>query len=254
LHQKPNCHLNTARYRTLDPQLGRWWQIDPKVETFEAWSAYNSNLDNPIRYEDPEGDFCIPCIPVIVGIGLWLSAEPVTAPTKNPQVDKVAVDKAWQLHNNQVEASIRLGLAPKTLPAFVSTASAANKNSNGTKNTNTPKTTKTTTGAKADTKTATTSRAARRDVMREQGIPTSQQPKSQSKNDSGREYSYEVPKSGGGKETKSVQQQTMDRSHQDQPHWEAGSVKTDNGQTQMNNYGRPKLNSEKSKVDYTPNP
>ena len=76
-----NCHLNTARYRTLDPQLGHWWQIDPEVETFEAWSAYNSNLDNPIRYEDPEGDFCIPCIPVIVGIGLWLSAEPVTAPT-----------------------------------------------------------------------------------------------------------------------------------------------------------------------------
>jgi RHS repeat-associated protein len=49
-------NLNTARYRTLDPQLGRWWQIDPEVEQFEAWSAYNSNLDNPIRYEDKDGD------------------------------------------------------------------------------------------------------------------------------------------------------------------------------------------------------
>ena len=48
--------INEARYRTLDPQLGRWWQIDPKVEQFEAWSAYNSNLDNPIRYEDKDGD------------------------------------------------------------------------------------------------------------------------------------------------------------------------------------------------------
>ena len=48
--------INEARYRTLDPQLGRWWQIDPEVEQFEAWSAYNSNLDNPISNADPDGD------------------------------------------------------------------------------------------------------------------------------------------------------------------------------------------------------
>ena len=48
--------VNEARFRTLDAQLGRWWQIDPEVEQFEAWSPYNSNLDNPIRYEDKEGD------------------------------------------------------------------------------------------------------------------------------------------------------------------------------------------------------
>ena len=48
--------VNEARYRTLDAQLGRWWQIDPEVEQFEAWSPYNSNLDNPIRYDDKEGD------------------------------------------------------------------------------------------------------------------------------------------------------------------------------------------------------
>ena len=39
-------------------------------------------------------------------------------------------------------------------------------------------------------KTEETSRAARRDVMRKEGIPTSAQPKSQSKNASGREYTY----------------------------------------------------------------
>jgi len=44
-----------------NPQLGRWWQIDPEVEQFEAWSAYNSNLDNPIRYEDKDGD-CPKCL------------------------------------------------------------------------------------------------------------------------------------------------------------------------------------------------
>lgn len=94
-----------------------------------------------------------------------------------------------------------------------------------------------------------TSRAARRKVMRDQGVPTSQQPKSQSKNDSGREYTYETPGSYGTTETKSVQQQTKDRSH-DEPHWEAGSVKMVNGKPEMNNYKRPRLKNSKSKAEY----
>ena len=105
-------------------------------------------------------------------------------------------------------------------------------------------------GIKVVENTATTSRAARRSVMRKEGIPTSQQPLSQSKNSSGREYSYKVPKKGGGTQRKSVQQQTMDSSHKDQPHWEGGEVKSDNGRTRMNNYNRPKLVNKKSKVNY----
>lgn len=97
-----------------------------------------------------------------------------------------------------------------------------------------------------------TSRSARRKVMREQDIPTSQQPVSQSRNESGREQSYQVPTSGGGTEIKSVQQQTKDRSHQDKPHWEAGRVKTDpeTGEVRKNRYGRPSLESGKSKAEY----
>jgi|GEM_PF-3019830 len=97
-----------------------------------------------------------------------------------------------------------------------------------------------------------TSRAARREAMRDEGIPTSQQPDSQSQNASGREYTYTVPAEGGGTKKKSVQQQTMDSSHEDQPHWEAGDVKTDplTGETRMNNYDRPKLENNKSKVEY----
>lgn len=88
--------------------------------------------------------------------------------------------------------------------------------------------------------------------MREAGIPMSQQPVSQSRNASGREYSYDVPGPGGGTQRMSVQQQTMDRSHVDQPHWEAGRVKTDplTGAARENNYGRPALTNHKSKVDY----
>ncbi|WP_179188334.1 hypothetical protein [Kiloniella majae] len=54
-------------------------------------------------------------------------------------------------------------------------------------------------------------------------------------------------------QTKSVQQQTLDRSHPGENHWEAGSVKTDpfTGATRTSNYGRPSLkNDGKKKVNY----
>jgi hypothetical protein len=105
--------------------------------------------------------------------------------------------------------------------------------------------------------TSPTSNAARRDVMRQAdtpgGIPTSQQPISQSRNASGREYQYDVPKPGGGTQRMSVQQQTKDHSHPNQSHWEAGRVKTDplTGDVRINSYGRPGLsNIGKAKVDY----
>lgn len=94
--------------------------------------------------------------------------------------------------------------------------------------------------------------AARREAMRQAGIPTSQQPISQSRNASGREYRYEVPQAGGGSVQATVQQQTMDVSHMDEPHWEAGKVKIDplSGETRMNDYGRPKIANPKGKAYY----
>jgi RHS repeat-associated protein len=51
-----------THFRQLDPQLGRWLQIDPKVEYGqESWSPYSSMFDSPVRYNDPLGD-CIPCL------------------------------------------------------------------------------------------------------------------------------------------------------------------------------------------------
>ncbi len=55
--------VSHAQFRTLDAQTGRWWQIDPMAEKFYVWSPYNSNLNNPIRYNDPKGD----CPPWICG-------------------------------------------------------------------------------------------------------------------------------------------------------------------------------------------
>ena len=87
--------------------------------------------------------------------------------------------------------------------------------------------------------------------MREEGIPTSMQPKSQSKNASGYEYRYEIESSYGKRIQKSVQQQTLDSSHPGENHWEAGTIKIRDKQVQYNRFDRPRLeNKNKSKVNY----
>jgi RHS repeat-associated protein len=51
-----------TRFRILDQSTGRWWQVDPKADKAgqEIWSPYEYSFDNPVRYNDPNGD-CIPC-------------------------------------------------------------------------------------------------------------------------------------------------------------------------------------------------
>ena len=92
-----------------------------------------------------------------------------------------------------------------------------------------------------------TSRAARRQAMREQGIPTSQQPVRQMKTDAGYSYEYEVPKSGGGSQLKVVSDETTDRVAGHGPHWEAGTAK--NG-APKDPLGRTRVYNDKSKVNY----
>ncbi len=49
-----DLNMYDAFYRNLDPQIGRFWQIDPKPN--EMYSSYSALQNSPIRYFDPLGD------------------------------------------------------------------------------------------------------------------------------------------------------------------------------------------------------
>ena len=208
-----------ARY--YDPVLGRFMAIDPMNVNPEASMTFNRYAyanNNPYKYVDPDGQ--VGKLINYVGKVVKHKGNPVKAGKE--WIGDVA-DSASTLADPSA-SPVDKGLAVFDLVSPLSTKDIKNI-------------------SKA---------AARKQVMREQGIPTSQQPISQSKNASGREYQYEVPKPGGGTEIKSVQDQTLDISHPGQGHWEAGTVKTDplTGEVRMNNYGRAKLSNDKSKANY----
>ena len=65
-----NALLYAAHYRTLDPSIGRWLQIDPASEKYFGLTPYNSMANNPFSFSDPDGDDFGLSILIGVGIGI----------------------------------------------------------------------------------------------------------------------------------------------------------------------------------------
>jgi RHS repeat-associated protein len=52
--------LYTAKFRGLDPQIGRWWQVDPEPSYDQ--SPYSAMQNDPIRFNDFWGDTIKPAV------------------------------------------------------------------------------------------------------------------------------------------------------------------------------------------------
>ncbi|WP_182922499.1 DUF6443 domain-containing protein [Pedobacter planticolens] len=260
--------------RFYDPIIGRWNSIDPLADHSVDLTPYHFCSNNPMNRIDPDGMCDKPDCPHKKNITLALPiADPdgdqkgylrnATASYKEEHPFKAFIVDLTQglldgLGVNAVDnlffsgEKITTGKAVFAAIAVVQGMEAVEGGGGGRGKSSRVKESLTVNEGNS-TPTANTSRAARRQAMRDAGIPTSQQPTSQSSNASGREYGYETFVPYGTTSTKSVQQQTMDSSHPGQAHWEAGKVKVDptTGQPRMNDYGRPKLeNKGKAKVNY----
>ncbi|MFZ6014609.1 MAG: RHS repeat domain-containing protein [Bacteroidota bacterium] len=61
-------NVDQSKYRTYDYITGRWWQIDPLADEpdFTSLTPYNYSFNNPVLYNDPDGD-CPTCLDFIEG-------------------------------------------------------------------------------------------------------------------------------------------------------------------------------------------
>jgi RHS repeat-associated protein len=216
-------NFNIARFLSVDP--GR--DVDPKLP--QAWNMYAYVRNNPVNETDPDGNavnllWDIPDLAIgAASIGnLWvkaLSGEQITA-ADNIDAISGAVGMLPIITGAAVGGKL-VTFAAKADDAADAARAAVNESS-----------------------VASTSRAARRESTRQAGIPTSQQPVSQSSprgpgnKPAGRELVYDTPTG----QTR-VQHQLQDRRHN--PHWEAGRAKP-GGQTDP--AGRPRLTNDKKKV------
>lgn len=215
--------LTYMQQRYYDPATARFLSVDPQTYDGKSdarlWGRYIYGFNNPYSFKDPDGR-CPICIPIVAGLGIYLTSGPANAPAPGEQTVNMPVGE-------QIASAIPNG--GRATSMFKMTARQSDK---------------------------LTQRAAAREAKRETGIPTSQQAQSQTNGNVGgvpvgRQQTYEVPAQGGGTQQMSVQvSRDMRGDHAGMPQVEAGRVKA-GGQTDP--AGRPRIENEsKVRVDFDP--
>jgi len=228
-------------YRAYDPNIGRWLSEDP-LGSGAGPNLYAYVIGDPIALMDPLGlswktfgwGF-VKGAAMGAAIGAGTAALIVVAPAAAAAVAVVStaalVYSAYELYQvwpclTDDEMDEIVGGVVGGMVGGVAAARAAG-------------------GVGARTAANRTSNAARRQAMRDAGIPTSKQPKSQTKTAAGYQYIYDI---NGQKWA--VTQQTTDRVVGHGPHWEAGRVKPE-ADYGVDPLGRNRVyNQGKTKVSY----
>jgi RHS repeat-associated protein len=185
-YQTDDVDMQLLGDRYYDPTIGRFLSRD-SARDGRNWYGYCNN--NPLNHFDNTGKWWFVIPVVLLAWDIYESANEIAADPSNPRTYLfIAVGIVDPTPGNIGKRGLKAGL--NVAEEVIETGS---------------------------------SRAARREVIRQQGIPTSQQPTKQYNTPGGRAYEYETPKPGGGSRKKTVTQHPSDPNHG--PHWEGGVKK-----------------------------
>jgi hypothetical protein len=257
--------------RLYDVQVGRWIAVDPQADDYLPWSPYNYVGSNPIVRIDPDGNGVLD----ITVKGINNSSVNVKTSLVDISVDASVLGVDFQgnhtLQGDEILSAtldivgivdptgiadganavlqakngdyLNAGISALGVVPFIGDIAKAGKVKNDIKIID-----RAIDGLKEGDKIASTSRAARREAMRDAGVPTSQ-PLIQDKVTKSKDRVF-LTRDGGH----TVQNARNDKSHQGKPHWEAGATKKDanrpDGLNRSGNNSKPQIAKPKSKVYY----